>query len=109
MSFRITGLPSEHFDHLFRLSDQELVARGVVRRPADGRTPGYPCRISLTDAREDDELLLVNYEHQPGHSPYRCASRFMSGRARTPMMPSIRSRSNYGYASSRFARSTRTR
>jgi hypothetical protein len=33
----------------------------------------------------------------------------MSGRARTPMMPSIRSRSNYGYASSRFARSTRTR
>jgi hypothetical protein len=71
MSFRITGLPSEHFDHLFRLSDEELVARGVVRRPADGRTPGYPCRISLTDAREGDELLLVNYEHHPVHSPYR--------------------------------------
>ena len=28
------------------LSDKELAARGVVRRSADGRTPGYPCRVS---------------------------------------------------------------
>jgi len=71
MHFRITGLPAEQFAPLFALSDEELEARGAVRRMADSRTPGYPCRISLTDAREGDELLLVNYEHHAVHSPYR--------------------------------------
>jgi hypothetical protein len=71
MSFRITGLPAEDFSHLFALSEQELAARGAVRRSADARTPGYPCRISLTDSRPGDELLLVNYEHHPVRSPYR--------------------------------------
>jgi Protein of unknown function (DUF1203) len=70
MSFRITGLPAEDFSHLFALSEEELAARGAVRRSADARTPGYPCRISLTDSRPGDELLLVNYEHHPVRSPY---------------------------------------
>ena len=46
MSFRITGLPAERFAHLFTLSDPELAAQGAVRRTADGRMPGYPCRQS---------------------------------------------------------------
>src|SRR5215467_15909578 len=71
MNFRITGLPAERFAHLFQLSDAELAALGAVRRIADARTPGYPCRISLTDSRAGDELLLVNYEHHPVASPYR--------------------------------------
>jgi len=71
MSFRITGLPAKDFAHLFALSDEELAAQGAVRRVADGRTPGYPCRISLTDSQPGDELLLVNYEHHPVNSPYR--------------------------------------
>jgi len=71
MSFRITGLPAEKFAPLFALSDEELKARGAVRRIADARDPGYPCRISLTDSRPGDELILVNYEHHPVASPYR--------------------------------------
>jgi hypothetical protein len=71
MHFRITGLPAEHFAHLFDLSNDELASHGAVRRIADGRTPGYPCRVSLTDSQEGDELLLVNYEHHPARSPYR--------------------------------------
>ena len=71
MSFRITGLPAEDFSHLFKLSDNQLAAYGAVRRIADGRTPGYPCRVSLTDSRQGDELLLVNYEHHAVDSPYR--------------------------------------
>jgi hypothetical protein len=71
MSFRITGLPAERFAHLFALTDEELAAKGAVRQIADGRTPGYPCRISLTDAQPGDELILVNYEHHPVDSPYR--------------------------------------
>ena len=71
MSFRITGLPAERFAHLFALSDAELSVHGAVRRIADARTPGYPCRISLTDSAPGDELLLVNYEHHAVDSPYR--------------------------------------
>jgi hypothetical protein len=71
MSFRITGLPAENFAHLFALSDNELVAHEAVRRVADERKPGYPCRVSLTDSQPGDELLLVNYEHHPVSSPYR--------------------------------------
>ena len=71
MNFRVTGLPAEPFAPLFALTDAELAARGAVRRIADARNPGYPCRVSLTDSRLGDELLLVNYEHHPVDSPYR--------------------------------------
>ena len=71
MSFRISGLPAEEFAPLFDLSDDELAARGAVRSVAPDRTPGYPCRVSLTDARPGDEVILVNYEHHPVASPYR--------------------------------------
>ena len=69
MSFRITGLPAEPFEELFALSDEELAARGAVRRIADNG--GYPCRVGLRDSQPGDELLLVNYEHHPVGSPYR--------------------------------------
>lgn len=71
MGFRITGLPAEPFAELFDLPDDALAARGAVRRIADDRRPGYPCRISLTDSRPGDELILVNHEHHAVHSPYR--------------------------------------
>jgi hypothetical protein len=53
------------------LSDDELAQQGAVRRIADARNPGYPCRVSLTDSNPGDELILVNYEHHPVDSPYR--------------------------------------
>jgi hypothetical protein len=68
MSFRITGLPAENFDHLFVLSDAELAAQGAVRRIAEHPAP---CRISLTDATPGDEVILTNYEHHPVNTPYR--------------------------------------
>jgi hypothetical protein len=71
MHFRIRGLPAEQFGPLFALSDEELAAQGAVRRIADARKPGYPCRVSLTDSRPGDELILVNYEHHAVDSPYR--------------------------------------
>jgi hypothetical protein len=71
MNFRIKGLPAEHFDHLFAMTDEELAEHHVVRRIVDDRQPGYPCRVSLTDSKPGDELLLVNYEHLPVDSPYR--------------------------------------
>jgi hypothetical protein len=75
MSFRIRGLPAEEFRHLFAMTDEELAQHGAVRRTADDRKPGYPCRVSLTDSRPGDELILVNFEHLPVDSPYRARGR----------------------------------
>ena len=66
--FRIKGLPSEPFEPLFAMADWALEKRGAVRQIADGPRP---CRISLTDAKAGDELILTNYEHHPVASPYR--------------------------------------
>jgi hypothetical protein len=70
MNFRIQGLPVAPFTELFGLSEEELSARGVVRRVAD-RSPGFPCRVSLQDAVPGENVLLLNYEHLPVASPYR--------------------------------------
>ena len=72
MGFRITGLPAEQFSSLFSLSDQELAARGAVRRIADAK-PGYPCRVSLTDAEPGQEVILTHFEHHPVDSPFRAS------------------------------------
>jgi len=69
MQFRISGLPAEPFQHLFALDDAALKRHGAVRRVAENS--GYPCRVSLTDAKAGDEVILVNYEHQDADTPYR--------------------------------------
>jgi len=71
MHFRIRGLPAEQFAPFFSMSDEELAANGAVRRIADARKPGYPCRVSLSDSNPGDELILLNYEHHAVASPYR--------------------------------------
>lgn len=72
MSFRISGLPAAQFANWFTLNDAELAARHAVRRVADSK-PGFPCRVSLTDADAGEEVLLINYEHLPVDSPYRAS------------------------------------
>jgi hypothetical protein len=70
MSFQIKGLPAATFALLFNLPDTELEARAAVRVTAD-RHPGFPCRVSLRDARPGETLLLLNYEHLAVATPYR--------------------------------------
>lgn len=70
MSYRIVGLDPKEFEPLFGLSDEELDARSIVRVVADSK-PGFPCRVTMRDAEPGETLLLLNYEHQPAHSPYR--------------------------------------
>jgi len=72
MTFRILGLPAEPFTELFSLSDAQLAIRGAVRRIADAR-PGFPCRVSLTDAAPGEPVVLVHYEHHAVASPYRAS------------------------------------
>jgi hypothetical protein len=70
VTFQILALDPMPFAPLFALGDAELAARHIVRRVADAK-PGFPCRISLTDAEIGETLLLLNHEHLPVDSPYR--------------------------------------
>ena len=70
-AFRLVGLAPDPFQPLFDLSASELARRGMQRVVADA-DHGFPCRVSLADARVGDELLLLPFEHVPhAESPYR--------------------------------------
>jgi hypothetical protein len=72
MSFQIHALAAEHFQPLFKMSEQELTGVQAARMVVDTK-PGCPCRVSLADAEVGETVILVNYEHQPAESPYRSA------------------------------------
>lgn len=69
-SFQLVGVDHEPFQWLFNLSDEQLAEVSAKRCIAD-ESPGYPCRISLEDARLGEVLLLLPYLHQPATSPFR--------------------------------------
>jgi hypothetical protein len=70
-AFRIRGLSPQPFAHLFGLTESKLAEQGVVREVADDSSPGFPDRVSLAHAAPGETLLLLNYEHQSGNTPYR--------------------------------------
>ncbi len=69
MSFRILGLAPEQFRPLFAMPDEALHRMGARRVIADDRR--LPCRVSMEHAERGEELLLLNFEHQPANTPYR--------------------------------------
>lgn len=66
--FQIHPLPADPFTKLFGLSDRQLASHNVQAHISDGQ---FPCRVSLEDAPEGARVLLLNFEHQSGDSPYR--------------------------------------
>jgi len=72
MHFQISALDPDQFAPLFELPNDALAARLAMRCTASAK-PGFPCRVSLTDAEVGDELLLVNFVHQDTSSPYRAS------------------------------------
>jgi Protein of unknown function (DUF1203) len=72
MSYRITGLDREPFAALFDMDDGELASRGAVRVTA-GADKGWPCRISLEDAKAGENLILLNHISHDVATPYRSA------------------------------------
>lgn len=70
MIFRVSGLEPTQFAPLFGAAEGELAAHGV-RRERVTEKPSAPCRITLDDAEIGEDVLLLNYEHQPARSPYR--------------------------------------
>ena len=69
MTYRIAGLDPAQFAPLFALDDGQL-ARHRARRVVADADRGFPCRVTLEDAREGEPLLLVHHEVA---SPYRSA------------------------------------
>lgn len=69
MSFRIRGLAPEPFLRYFEMAPEELRQAGALLVVADDHR--YPCRVGLRHADVGEELLLVNFEHQPAATPYR--------------------------------------
>lgn len=69
-TFRVRGVDPAPFQHLYGLKDGELQSRGVQRVIAE---PGstLPDRIELRHALPGENVLLLNYEHQPAATPYR--------------------------------------
>jgi hypothetical protein len=68
--FRVSGIPADVFDEMRHLSDGELTKQRAVRRIVDTK-PGFPCRVTLEDAEIGESVLLFNFEHLAGPSPYR--------------------------------------
>jgi len=72
MTYAIIGLAPEPFAHLFALDDAALAERGAVRVTATA-SRGFPCRVSLEDAQEGDELILLHHVSHDVATPYRSA------------------------------------
>lgn len=72
MTYRISGLPSAPFAPLWAMDDEDLLRHGARRVSAEsGR--GFPCRVSLEDARAGEKLLLLHHVHHDVVGPYRSA------------------------------------
>ncbi|HQV04005.1 MULTISPECIES: DUF1203 domain-containing protein [unclassified Novosphingobium] len=72
MTYAISGLDPAQFAPLFAMSDAELAERRA-RRVTALADRGFPCRISLEDARAGDELILLHHTSHAVDTPYRSA------------------------------------
>lgn len=72
MTYLIQGLSPEPFAPLFAMSDIEL-AKQNARRVTATADRGFPCRISLEDARAGEELILLHHVSHDVATPYRSA------------------------------------
>lgn len=72
MTYRITGLSPESFAALFALDDATL-AEHNARRVTAAADRGFPCRVSLADARAGEQLILLHHISHDVATPYRSA------------------------------------
>jgi len=72
MTYRIAGLDPAPFAPLWTMSDAELERHGSRRLTADA-DHGFPCRVTLADARAGEPLLLMHHVHHDVRGPYRSA------------------------------------
>lgn len=85
--FQIHGLPIEIFQPWFDLSPRDLQQKRGRWLTAEA-SPGYPCRVSLTDAQMGERVLALPYTHLDVTSPYRASGPiFVREQAMQSQMP----------------------
>jgi hypothetical protein len=72
MTYKISGLEPSQFRHLVGLGDDELAAHKAVRVTSSADR-GFPCRVSLDDARAGETLILLHHVSHDVATPYRSA------------------------------------
>lgn len=72
MAYSIRGLSPESFAPLFALDDAALAAINA-RRVTATADRGFPCRVSLDDAKAGEELILLHHISHNVATPYRSA------------------------------------
>lgn len=72
MTYQITGLNPAVFAPLLDLDDSGLAECGAMRVTATSDR-GFPCRISLEDARAGETLILLHHTSHDVTTPFRSA------------------------------------
>lgn len=70
MTYRIAGLSPAPFAALIGADDARLAQAGAVRVVATA-DKGFPCRITLADAKQGESLILINHTSHDVATPYR--------------------------------------
>lgn len=71
-SFRFVPLPADRFAPLFSQDDARLRSARARLVVVDEK-PGYPCRVSLSDAEAGETVVLLSFAHHDVDSPYRAS------------------------------------
>ena len=72
IDFYFRALPKTLFQPLLTLNDEELVLRQAHWIAVDAE-PGYPCRVSLRDAKVGERVLALSFVYHDVASPYRAS------------------------------------
>lgn len=72
MTYRIEGLQRGDYAVLLAMSDEELAAENAVRVTATADR-GWPCRVTLEDAKAGESLILFHHVSHDVSTPYRSA------------------------------------
>jgi len=70
--FLIKALNTNDFHDFMDKNDDELEIYHASWKTVDA-DPGYPCRVSLSDAKIGERVLVLSYCHHNVNSPYRAA------------------------------------
>lgn len=70
IDFKILALPETMFEPFLSMNDEELRRKNAAWIEVD-ENPGFPCRVSLEDARIGERVLGLPFDHHDVDSPYK--------------------------------------
>jgi len=72
VDFLIKALPSDNFHEIMLKNNAELELECAAWITVDA-DPGYPCRVSLSDAKIGERVLVLSFCHHNVNSSYRAS------------------------------------